>query len=113
MTFNDEEESKATFNNRDLIQSKDHILTSPIRFPIMLVLYIQTKVRFSELQKLLHISSGNLDHHIKRLEMANYVIKRRIFFLKRPQVVLIITNQGRDAFKDYTDRLRDILSEIK
>jgi DNA-binding transcriptional ArsR family regulator len=40
---------------------------------IMLLLYLHKKVGFTELQKLLQLTPGNLDHHLRKLTQAGYI----------------------------------------
>ncbi|TFG04609.1 MAG: ArsR family transcriptional regulator [Promethearchaeota archaeon] len=82
------------------------------RLTIMLLLYLHRKVGVSDLRKLLQLSPGNLDHHIRKLEDVGYVKTRQVFSW-RPLVVVEITQDGTDAFREYALKLRTLLDTIK
>ncbi|MFX0016608.1 MAG: transcriptional regulator [Promethearchaeota archaeon] len=98
--------------NTDRIPPNNEIFPTSVRFPIMLILYAHKNVGFTELQKLLHLTPGNLDFHIKRLEGVNYVKTRKSILTGRPLKIVEITKQGELAFKDYINNLRHILKQI-
>ena len=79
---------------------KREIFTDHPRFIIMFLIYLNKTVGFRELQRLLKLTPGNLDHHIKKLERADYVkIRKKISW--RPLNVIEITHKGVEAFKNY------------
>ena len=47
------------------------LLKVPLRFNIMFLLYNYDKLGFTQMQKLLHTTPGNLDHHLKKLKEAD------------------------------------------
>ena len=97
----------------ELVLPSNEILSSSVRFTVMLILFIHTKVRFNELQKLLQLTSGKLDHHVRRLEEASYITKKKIFYLNRAITSLSITDKGREGFNEYTSKMRHILEKIE
>lgn len=113
MTSNEQENTKTPAGKPDLLPSQNHLLTSPVRFPIMLILYTNKKVRFGELQTLLHLTAGNLDHHLKKLEETNYIIRKKELFPKRSYTIIMITKVGENSFRDYSQKLRDVIDKIK
>jgi DNA-binding MarR family transcriptional regulator len=82
------------------------------RLTIMLLLYLHKKVGFTELQKLLQLTPGNLDHHLRKLEQVGY-IKTRKKLSWRPLIVVEITREGAEALRDYAITLRKLLETIK
>ncbi|MFW9998066.1 MAG: ArsR/SmtB family transcription factor, partial [Candidatus Odinarchaeota archaeon] len=52
------------------VSLKDKTISEPHRFMIMLVLCLNGEMEFTELQQLLDMTPGNLDHHIKTLIKA-------------------------------------------
>ena len=82
------------------------------RLTIMLLLYLHKKVGFTELRKLLQLTPGNLDHHIRKLKDAGYLITRHAISW-RPLVVIEITQEGANAFREYALTLRTLLETIK
>jgi DNA-binding MarR family transcriptional regulator len=97
----------------ELLLLSNEILSSSVRFTVMLILFIHRKVHLNELQKLLRLTSGKLDHHVRRLEEASYIVKKKIFYLNRAITSLSITDKGRVAFNEYTSNMRHILEKIK
>ena len=101
---------------KEIIESSDfeirkEIFSDQPRFSIMFLLYLNRTVAFTELQHLLKLTPGNLDHHIKKLEKANYVIMRKKFSW-RPLNVIMITNTGVEAFRSYASYLKKMLKKI-
>ncbi|MFX1517806.1 MAG: transcriptional regulator [Promethearchaeota archaeon] len=91
---------------------KKEIFTDHPRFTIMFLIFLNKTVGFTELQRLLKLTPGNLDHHIKKLEKAGYVkIRKKISW--RPLNVVEITDQGVEAFRNYTSDLKQMLEKIK
>ena len=96
----------------DEIRKLGGLFSEPHRLTIMLLLYLHRRVRFKDMQKLLHLTPGNLDHHIRRLEQAGYV-KTRYILSWRPLVVIEITEDGAKAFRDYATRVRRLLEKVE
>ncbi len=82
------------------------------RLTIMLILSLHRKAGILELRKLLQLTPGNLDHHIRKLEQAGYVKTPHVLSW-RPLVVVEITKDGADAFRDYASKLRGLLEKIE
>ena len=83
------------------ILSADPQLQNPTRFAIMLLLRIKRRMFFSELQKALKLTPGNLGSHLKKLEDAGYVKIRKVF---TPIRILTMV-----SISDYVDNLRKVL----
>jgi DNA-binding MarR family transcriptional regulator len=94
------------------ILEKSGIFSAQQRFTIMLLLYLHKKAGFTEVQKLLQLTPGNLDHHVRRLEEVGYV-KTRHVLVWRPLKVIEITRAGATAFREYAINLRQLLEQIK
>jgi DNA-binding MarR family transcriptional regulator len=82
------------------------------RFSIMYLLFLRRRVGFTELRKLLDLSPGNLDHHLRKLEEAGLVKNRRIISW-RPLVIVEITNEGFESFREYAMHLKSMLDQIE
>lgn len=113
MRFHNTNETSISTDTLDLVLPESQILSSSVRFTIMLIIYVHKKAGFTDLQKLLHLTPGKLDYHIKKLIDANYVQKRRIIFPKRPLLFIEITNHGKTSFKEYVSKLRNLLNIIE
>ncbi len=91
---------------------KGGVFSAQQRFTIMLLLYLHKKAGFTEVQKLLGLTPGNLDHHIRKLEEIGYVKTRHVLDW-RPLKVIEITKLGAKDFKDYSMNLRQLLEQVK
>lgn len=96
---------------RDILKEGELFQALP-RLTIMLLLYLHKKAGLTELRKLLQLTPGNLDHHVRKLQQAGYVKTCHVFSW-RPLVVVEITQEGAEAFRDYASKLRKLLETIK
>ena len=93
------------------IFDKGGVFTSHQRFTIMLLLYLHKRAGFTELQKLLQVTPGNLNHHIRKLEEAGYVKTHHVLDW-RPLKVVEISKEGARALREYAINLRALLEQI-
>ena len=101
-------------NNTNLILPEDKLFTPSIRLTIMILLLTHKKINFTELQKLLNLTPGNLDHHVKKLEKAGYVkVYKKLSPLRSPLTLIEVTSTGKLSFESYLKNFRDILNKIK
>ncbi|MFW9993345.1 MAG: transcriptional regulator [Candidatus Odinarchaeota archaeon] len=87
------------------------VIFEPYRFTIMLLLYKYKKLMVNELQMLLDITSGNLDHHIRKLKKEGYVKKHKILSWRLLNAVEI-TDEGTEIFSYYLHIFRRKFTEI-
>ena len=59
---------------KNTILPSDEIFTTSIRLTVMLILFSHKKILLNELKEILQLSSGNLDHHIRKLVNVGYII---------------------------------------
>lgn len=88
------------------------IFSASPRLTIMLVLYFHKRVKFTDLQRLLQLTPGNLDHHVRKLKKFGYV-KTRKALSWRPLTVIEITEDGAKSFHEYAVKLRKLLEAVK
>ena len=93
------------------IFDKGGIFSAQQRFTIMLLLYLHKRAGFTELQKLLQLTPGNLDHHVRKLEEVGYVKTRHVLDW-RPLKVIEISRAGASDFRDYALNLRKLLEQV-
>ncbi|MHA1612823.1 MAG: transcriptional regulator [Promethearchaeota archaeon] len=91
---------------------RDEIIKVPHRFNIMMILYNNRSVGFTLLSKILKLTPGNLDHHLKKLKELGWVENSTIFSY-RPLSVISITEKGREIFQEYARELQDLLHQLK
>ncbi len=97
----------------NLTLPSNELFTTSVRLTIMILLLSHKKINFTELQKLLHLTPGNLDHHLKKLETAKYVkTYKKLSSLRRPLTFVEITPHGKSVFEEYITELRDVLNKL-
>ncbi|MFX0208676.1 MAG: transcriptional regulator [Candidatus Hodarchaeota archaeon] len=104
--------SDPEISQSELLIPSNQIFSSSVRFSVMLILYVYHTAKVKELQKLLQISAGKLDHHIRRLEEAKYIEKRKIFLIARPTIKIIMTKHGKQSFEKYLSTLKGVLDRV-
>lgn len=93
------------------LSEEERVFQSQPRFSIVYLLFLKRKIGFIQLKDLLGLTPGNLDHHLKKLEGAGLIRNRRVLSW-RPLVVVEITSEGVETFRNYIVRLKSLLEEI-
>lgn len=89
----------------------DDLLLSKIRLGIVSALLANEWVAFSELQRSLDASQGNLGAHLAKLVDAGYVEEVKTFVNRRPLTQYRLTSKGRGAFVAHVQQLQSLLKE--
>jgi len=89
------------------------VLHQPVRTRIVAYLAARGGTSFSELKKVLDVTDGNLEAHIKKLVAAGYVEGQRSDEAGRPQTVYELTGSGENSFRDYVRGLQELLESGK
>lgn len=86
----------------------DRLIHEPARLSIMTALSAVQSADFTSLQHLTGLSVGNLSTHLAKLEEAGmlHVVKR--FVGKRPNTVVSLTPQGKQAIDEHWRRLETL-----
>jgi DNA-binding MarR family transcriptional regulator len=87
----------------------DDLLLSKIRLGIVAELLSSRWVAFSELQRSLDVSGGNLGAHLAKLLEAGYIDEEKSFANRRPLTRYRLTRAGREAFTDHVKELQSLL----
>ncbi|MEX2702844.1 MAG: transcriptional regulator [Candidatus Baldrarchaeia archaeon] len=87
----------------------DKVLSSPTRLAIMILLYLKTAVKFTELQNALGLTPGNLSSHLKKLENVRYIVVKKGFLELRPTTIAKITPEGAIAVRNFMKNMKDVL----
>jgi DNA-binding MarR family transcriptional regulator len=90
----------------------DRLIHEPARFQVMALLYVIESADFTFIMNQLGLTWGNLSAHITKLEEGGYVTVEKGFKGKRPQTMLSLTKQGRQAFQTYRQTMKQMLDEI-
>lgn len=85
------------------------MLLSKIRLGIVAELLSSRWVAFSELQRSLDVSQGNLGAHLAKLVEAGYIDEEKSFVNRRPLTRYRLTKTGREAFTSHVKQLQSLL----
>ena len=97
-----------------LLRNLNSELFNSKRFMIVSLLYIFGKMKLSELRKILGLSWGDLDTHIKKLVEQGYVeLWKEPGEKKVLETVAYLTGKGRQEYEKLYDVLRAISSQIE
>jgi DNA-binding MarR family transcriptional regulator len=91
---------------------QDEVFVTSVRLPIMLILYAHKRINFTELETLLHLTSGNLNFHLKKLLEVDYVKIRKSILTGRIKTIVEITKKGEIAFKEYIGHFKQAIDQL-
>ncbi|MGA9191402.1 MAG: transcriptional regulator [Anaerolineales bacterium] len=91
----------------------DKTVHEPARLMLLSILSVLDQADFVFLHHLTGLTRGNLSTHMRRLEEDGYVRVEKEFVDRRPVTGLSITPKGRNALKDYRDKMRQFLDELE
>ncbi|GAA1084598.1 transcriptional regulator [Nocardiopsis exhalans] len=86
----------------------DEVIHSPVRFSVVAALASATSIEFRVLRDLVEVSDSVLSKQIATLEEAEYVGVTKFRVGRRTRTSLSLTSQGRKAFEQHVQALRDI-----
>jgi len=90
----------------------DKIIHEPARLTIMSYLYVVDSADALFLQRQTGLTWGNLSSHISKLEDKGYIKVTKEFLGKKPHTALQLTDEGRDAFFQYRQNLKQMLESL-
>jgi DNA-binding MarR family transcriptional regulator len=96
----------------DAIQNIDKIIHEPARLLLMAHLFVVESADFLFLQRQTGLTWGNISSHLRKLENAGYVSVQKEFIDKKPHTTLKLTNEGREAFKDYRRNMKQVFEDL-
>ena len=91
----------------------DELLLSKIRLSIVTELLAEDWKTFTELQKSLDVTVGNLTTHLDKLVDADYVEMNKRFIGRRPQTRYRLTRRGSSALLEHVDWLNSVVAKTK
>ena len=95
-----------------MIQDVDRTIHEPARLLLLIYLYSVEQVDFTFLRKQTGMTQGNLSSHLTKLESAGYIQSEKQFKHKRPLTLIRITQEGRDAFREYVHAMHAYFSDL-
>jgi DNA-binding MarR family transcriptional regulator len=87
----------------------DEVIHGRLRLGVMAYLSAVTPASFPELTGKLGATNGNLSTHLSKLETAGYVRQEKGYKGKRPQTLVHLTQDGREAWIAYLEAMRGVL----
>ena len=94
-----------------MFRELDPLLHSQLRLAIISLLVGLDEADFVYLKERTEATAGNLSVQIDKLSQAGYIEVEKGFEGKRPRTDCRITAQGRKAFAQYVDALKDYISK--
>lgn len=88
----------------------DPLLHSQLRLAVMSILMNVEEADFVYLREKTEATAGNLSVQLDKLSAAGYIDVEKGFAGKKTRTVCRVTAQGRQAFKEYVDALRQYIS---
>jgi len=96
----------------DSIADINRIIHEPARLMILAHLYVVESADFLFLSRQTGLTAGNLSSHMSKLEKAGYVEIKKEFLDKKPHTMLSLTEEGRTAFKDYVQSMKQVFNGL-
>ena len=90
----------------------DRLVHEPARLAVMALLYVLDSADFTFVMNQTGLTWGNLSAHMSKLEEAGYLEVEKSFKDKRPNTNLKLTEQGRDAFREYSRKMRQVFKDL-
>ena len=84
----------------------------PSRLRVMTYLYVVDSIDFVYLKRVTGMSWGNLSTHLSKLEQGGYISLRKSFQDKKPNTMIQLTDEGRQAFRQYKDSMQQALGDL-
>ncbi len=88
----------------------DELLLSRVRLAVIAELVAVEWATFSDLQRSVKATNGNLSAHLGKLVAGGYVIERKRFVRRRPQTRYRLTEDGRAALVQHVERLQALVA---
>lgn len=90
----------------------DRLIHEPARLMLMAHLYVVESADFLFLMRQTGLTFGNLSSHMTKLEAAGYIEINKEFINRRPHTMLLLTETGRKAFRDYAALMKSFMNSI-
>ena len=90
----------------------DRLVHEPARLAVMSLLYVVESADFTFLMNQTGLTWGNLSAHMSKLEEAGYLEVEKSFKGRRPNTNLKLTKQGREAFREYGRKMRQVFKDL-
>ena len=88
----------------------DKVIHEPARLKIVTQLYVVESADMTYLMRQTGLTWGNISSHVSKLEDAGYVEVKKDFVEKKPRTTLTLTPEGRRAFENYREAIKEVLN---
>ena len=90
----------------------DRVIHEPARLLLVATLSVVESADFLFLMNQTHLTRGNLSSHLSKLQAAGYVEIKKEFVEKIPRTLLRLTEEGRNAFIEYRQKMQRVLDSF-
>jgi len=90
----------------------DRTIHEPARLMILALLYVVESGDFTFLMRQTGLTWGNLSSHMSKLEAAGYIEVEKEFVDKKPRTMLRLTDEGRAAFQEYVQSMKQVFDDL-
>jgi DNA-binding MarR family transcriptional regulator len=90
----------------------DQVIHTPTRLKILVYLYVVDSLDYVFLQRMTGLPWGSLATHVNKLEEAGYISIEKGYQGKKPHTMIRMTEQGRNSFREYKDKMQELLSSL-
>ena len=90
----------------------DQLVHQPARLSILVLLYVVESASFLYVARQTGLTRGNLSAHVSKLEAGGYAAVEKEFVDKIPHTLLSLTPAGREAFRGYWERMRQVMEAL-
>jgi len=90
----------------------DRVIHEPARLLLVATLSVVESADFLFLMNQTKLTRGNLSSHLSKLEAAGYVEIKKEFVEKIPRTLLRLTEEGRNAFIEYRQKMQQVLDSF-
>ena len=104
--------SEIPSNDLARLNDIDRLVHEPARLMLMALLYVVNSADFTFLMSQTGLTWGNLSTHMSKLEEAGYLEVEKAFKGRRPNTMLRLTPQGREAFQAYRRSMKQVLDDL-
>ena len=99
-------------NNLQPLAQIDRVIHEPARLLLVATLSVVESADFLFLMNQTKLTRGNLSSHLSKLEAAGYVEIKKEFVEKIPRTLLRLTEEGRNAFLEYRQKMQQVLDSF-
>lgn len=90
----------------------DQVIHAPARLMVLTYLFVVESSDYVFLVNLTGLTWGNLSTHLTKLEEAGYIKINKEFKGKKPHSTISLTKEGRTAFREYKNKIQQVLSDL-